>query len=141
MRSRNPARRPVPRFNLTPLIDMVFTMLIFFMLTLQVEQEMAAKVNLPKADQATEVEKLPPKSLLIFVRPDGRLVVDGRDQTLADFESDILHFGTDTRPEQLVLRADGQVPYEFIQGVMRAASGVGINKVDIAASRETEDLR
>ncbi|MGH7818582.1 MAG: ExbD/TolR family protein [Candidatus Binatia bacterium] len=141
MRSRNPALRPPPRFNFTPLIDMVFTMLIFFMLTLQIEREMAAKVNLPKADQASEIEKLPPKSLLVFVTPDGSLVVNGRSRSVGDFEADILAYSSDDLPSELVLRGDGAVPYEVIQAVMRAASNVGISKVDIAASRESEDLR
>jgi biopolymer transport protein ExbD len=126
---------------MTPLIDMVFTMLIFFMLTLHIEREMAAKVNLPKADQAQQVEKLPPRSLLVFVTADGSLVVNGRNRTLADFEADLAGYSPESRPEQLVLRADGSVPFEAIQGVLRAASGVGIAKVDVAASRESEDLR
>ncbi|MGH7857466.1 MAG: ExbD/TolR family protein, partial [Candidatus Binatia bacterium] len=119
----------------------VFTMLIFFMLTLQIEREVAAKVNLPKADQAAEIEKLPPKSLLVFVTPDGSLVVNGRSQSVAEFEADIYAYSTENLPSELVLRGDGSVPYETIQAVMRAASNVGISKVDIAASRESEDLR
>jgi biopolymer transport protein ExbD len=141
MRSRNPALRTPPRFNFTPLIDMVFTMLIFFMLTLHIEREMAAKVNLPKADQAREIDKLPPKSLLVFVTPNGSVVVNGRSQSLADFEASLMGYSEETLPEEMVLRADGGVAYEVIQSVMRAASSVGISKVDVAASRESEDLR
>lgn len=141
MRSRTAANRAPTRFNITPLIDMVFTMLIFFMLTMQIEEEMAAKVSLPKADQAEEVEKMPPRSLLVFVTPKGDLVVNGRTQSVAEFEASILGYSPENLPKELVLRADGHVAYEVVQGVMRAASGVGITKVDVAASRASEDLR
>ena len=126
---------------MTPLIDMVFTLMIFFMLTLQIEQEMAAKVKLPKADQADQVEELPPKSLLVLVDASGTLYVNGKATSLPDFEVDVLAYPADHLPEQLVLRGDGGVDYEIVQGVMRAASSAGIQKLEITASRESEDLR
>lgn len=141
MRPRNPALRASTRFNFTPLIDMVFTMLIFFMLTLHIEKEMASKVSLPKADQAAQMEKLPPRSLVVLVAPDGTLIVNGALQTLADFESSVGSYTPDSVPEELVVRGDGNVRYDVIQGVMRAASEAGVSKVNLAASRESEDLR
>lgn len=140
MRPRNPARRPPTKFNMTPLIDMVFTLMIFFMLTMQIEREMATKVKLPKADQADQVDEMPPRSLLVLVGSDGTIFVNGQAKSLGDFEVDLLSWSPEEVPEQLVLRGDGGVDYRIVQGVMRAASSVGITKVEITASRESEDL-
>ena len=141
MQTRKQMRREALGFNMTPLIDMVFTLLLFFTLTLQIQKEEAAKVTLPKADQAEEVKKMPPKSLLVVVTRDGSLVVDGRRQTLADFEEEVSGYDGDRLPKELVLRGDGDVRFEIVQGVMRAAAQAGITKVNMSASRETEDLR
>lgn len=135
------SRRGGLGYNMAPLIDMVFTLTLFFTLTLHIEREQAAKITLPKADQAKQVKKLPPQSLLVLIAPDGALVVNGRVQTLADFESEVAGLGPDRRPRELVVRGDGGVRFEVIQGVMRAASRAGISRVELSASRESEDLR
>jgi biopolymer transport protein ExbD len=141
MKTRRDYRREAGGFNMTPLIDMVFTLLIFFTLTLQIQKEQAAKIQLPKADQAEEAKKIPPQSLLVLVERDGSLYVNGQRKALADFEEDVANYSAESLPKELVVRGDGEVPYRVVQGVMRAASNVGITKVNLTASRETEDLR
>jgi biopolymer transport protein ExbD len=141
MQTRKERRRVASGFNMTPLIDMVFTLLLFFTLTLQIQKEEAAKVSLPKADQAEEVKKMPPKSLLVVVTRDGTLVVNGRTTTADDFEQQVSAYSPEALPKELVIRGDGDARYEVVQGVMRAAAEAGITKVNMSASRETEDLR
>lgn len=141
MRNSRSLRRSASGFNMTPLIDMVFTLTLFFTLTLHIEREQAAKITLPKADQAAQVKKLPPKSLVVLVAPDGTLVVNGKVESLADFEAEVAGIAPEGLPRELVVRGDGGVRFEVIQGVMRAASRVGIAQVELSASRESEDLR
>lgn len=141
MKTRREYRREAGGFNMTPLIDMVFTLLIFFTLTLQIQKEQSAKITLPKADQAEQVKEVPPQSLVVLVERDGTLLVNGQRKELADFEADVAAYSTETLPKELVVRGDGDVPYRVVQGVMRAASNVGITKVNLTANRETEDLR
>lgn len=126
---------------MTPLIDMVFTLLIFFTLTLHIEREQAASLKPPKADQARQIEKMPPRSLLVVVTADGAILTRGKRQSLEDFESEVASYSQENLPEQLLVRGDGSVRFETVQGVMRAASNAGISKVELSASRETEDLR
>lgn len=141
MKTRREYRREGGLFNMTPLIDMVFTLLIFFTLTLQIQKEQAAKIQLPKADQAEEAKKIPPQSLVVLVQDDGTLIVNGERKAVADFEEDVTNYTAENLPKELVVRGDGDVHFRVIQGVMRAASNVGITKVNLTASRETEDLR
>lgn len=141
MKTRRDYRREAGGFNMTPLIDMVFTLLIFFTLTLQIQKEQSAKITLPKADQAEQVKEVPPQSLVVLVERDGTLLVNGQRKELADFEADVAAYSTESLPKELVVRGDGDVPYRVVQGVMRAASNVGITKVNLTANRETEDLR
>lgn len=141
MKTRRDYRREASGFNMTPLIDMVFTLLIFFTLTLQIQKERAAKITLPKADQAEPVKEVPPQSLVVLVERDGTLLVNGQRKELADFEEDVAADSAESLPKELVVRGDGDVPYRVVRGVMRAASNVGITKVSLTANRETEDLR
>ena len=62
--------------NLTPMIDVVFLLLIFFMVTTVFVEEVGIEIQKPKAASAEMLEK---KSILIGVTPDGRVVYGGRE--------------------------------------------------------------
>lgn len=123
---------------MTPLIDVVFMLILFFMLTLQLEKEQAGQVDLPNADEAEVVKKMPPESLLVVVLPDGNLVASGNRMTLGDFEEQMLRTQPERLPKELVIRGDGSVAFDVIQGVLQAASTVGVTKVNLLADRESE---
>jgi biopolymer transport protein ExbD len=61
--------------NLSPLIDMVFLLLIFFIVTTVFVEETGVEVQKPRAASARELEK---KSILIAVTADGSIVFAGR---------------------------------------------------------------
>jgi biopolymer transport protein ExbD len=66
--------------NLSPLIDMVFLLLIFFMVTTVFVQETGVEVQKPKAATATDLEK---SSILIAVTQEGRVVYGGEQIGIA----------------------------------------------------------
>ena len=68
-----------PAINLTPMIDVVFTLLVFFMLaTTFAERERMLDVQLPMANSA-EAPSSNPHELVINVSRDGHIWIDGRD--------------------------------------------------------------
>ena len=78
MRIKDPLSEPEEPFNLIPLTDMVFNLLIFFMAATsftQIEKEMA--VQLPKT-APFQTMSAPPKQLVINIKADGSTVVAGK---------------------------------------------------------------
>lgn len=73
-----PKRTETPELNLTPLIDVVFLLLIFFMVSTTFDKESRIKVELPSAstqDEKVEEEKV----LSITIDANGRFYVDDRE--------------------------------------------------------------
>ena len=69
--------RPSPELNLTPLIDVVFLLLIFFMVSTTFDKEARIRVDLPEA--ATKDEAVQEQTLEITVDANGRYYVNQRE--------------------------------------------------------------
>ena len=135
-----PHRREIPEINLTPLIDVVFLLLIFFMVTTSFRDEGRLRLQLPAAD----AEALPAEeSALIEVMIDraGRFYVNRRALADADLETlqqalrDALG---DARERPLVIKADAHTPHQAVMRVLDAAGQLGLTQVAFAASRNPD---
>lgn len=122
--------------DLTPLIDVVFLLLIFFMVSTTFEREGLMRLVLPAAD-ATDSAALP-AHLEIVIDAQGRYLIDG--QSLAMDEIPALRAalaasmsGMDA--PQLVIRADGRAPHQSVVTAMEAAGALGLSRVSIATTR------
>ena len=71
------SRRDEPTINLTPLIDVVFLLLIFFMVTTTFNRETRLLVNLPEANAETAENQ--PQQIEIIVARDGMYSINGRN--------------------------------------------------------------
>ena len=76
-RGRSPER--APEINIAPLMDMVFILLIFFIVTTVFVEETGIEVQKPTAASAKELEK---NSILIAVTRDGRIVYGNQEYNL-----------------------------------------------------------
>ena len=75
------------KFNITPLIDIVFNLIVFFALaSLYVRKETAQPVALPAAGQFDANEQSAPRRLTITLGPDRRIFVAGEQVAAADVE-------------------------------------------------------
>jgi biopolymer transport protein ExbD len=126
-------RSPDASVDLTPLIDVVFLLLIFFMVTTTFVQEGRLSLELPEADTEATVEPSEPVQVLVSTR--GEYLVGGR--TLADDDIDTLlealrdaSGGDASLP--LVITADGRAPHASVVRVMDAAGRLGFEAVRIA---------
>lgn len=121
--------------NLTPLIDVVFLLLIFFMVTTTFQRETELKVNLPEAEaQAVEDQQA---ALEIIVDSRGRYFVDGHE--LVNSSPDTLSaalnkltVGRKDRP--VILRADSGVNFQAVVTAMDVAAKLGLLHMSIATS-------
>ncbi len=119
-------REPVD-INLAPLIDVVFILLLFFVVTTTFTRETQLKVDLPEAVSGTppEVAKTP---LEILVGVDGSFALNGKSLSKNDLASLMealrLESGGD-KSLPVMLSADGKAPHQAVVTAMDAASKLG----------------
>lgn len=113
-------------FNMTPMIDLVFNLIIFFILTAQFQKLEIEEVTLPMSITAQAKETSKYKNIIINVKNPDRpeIVVFGRvltpdelTEVLKDRKASI---GTE-ETMNVILRADAMVPYEDVARVMLSA--------------------
>ena len=120
--------------NLTPMIDCVFLLLIFFMVTTVFKQPYTLQVELPEAKQAQIVEE---KKLVASIAADGRMEINRHPVTLADLDQVLAREKQGTRSVTLVVRTDKETKHKHLLDLFEAAKRAGIEKIPLA----TEDLR
>ena len=137
-------------FNMTPMIDIIFNLIIFFMLISQFQQLEIEDVVLPEAEAAKVMDYSQYRNIVIniikgktssldavvkvmgremnvlepYTRPDGSQTVGGELTTL------LVSMAEQKGKSQLnvILRADADVPYEDVARVMLAAGAAGIER-------------
>lgn len=117
--------------NLSPLIDMVFLLLIFFMVTTVFVQETGVAVQKPKAASAETLEKT---SILIAVTRDGRVVYGGQDIGLNRLRGLIARL-LKSRDLPVIIIADEQAVTGRVVEVIDQCKLGGAQKVSLAARR------
>ncbi len=117
--------------NISPLIDVIFILLIFFIVTMVFADGDALKVDVPRAETATAVESKP---LTVVVGSDSSISVYGRTVTLGELESVLRGHMASNR--SVVLRGDGDAPLSAIVAVMDCAKSCGADEIYVSADKK-----
>ena len=121
--------------NLTPLIDVVFLLLIFFMVSTTFDRHAKLKVSLPESSaKATQQQNKP---LVLSIDAKGNYFINDRqvvNKSLDTLKQAIQNTVGDKaiKDVALVLRADANTPHQFVVRAMDAASQLGLTKLSIA---------
>jgi len=119
--------------NLTPLIDIVFLLLVFFMLTSNFVQEQALNIDLPVADSGEAVTE--DKQLEVVLDPEGHFLIDDHFVEAESLEA-VLKQELAGRKEKLVrVRGDRGAPLGKAVTVLDAARKAGASGVDIVTEQ------
>ncbi len=126
--------------DLTSLIDVVFLLLIFFMVSTNFERQAVLKVDLPEAS-AVEAPMEIPERLELVIDPTGRMYLN--DQQLIDDQRQTLvaafkQAAGGQHDLPLLLRADRMTPHHYVVMAMDVAAELGFGNLSIAADR-TDD--
>jgi biopolymer transport protein ExbD len=125
--------RDEPEIGLVPLIDVVLTLIIFFVVTTTFEDRAALKVQLPEASvQPTEAVKDP---LLIVIDDQGRYFVGGNEVIKpepAALREAIVQLAGEDRERAVTLRADARAPMQAGITAMDVLGQLGFTQVSIA---------
>lgn len=119
--------------DLTPLIDVTFQLLIFFLLTATFNNDAAFKVKLPKAtanDPATET-----KAVVIEISEDGRFHVDKMVVDEAELQTRLCSVAKETEASTVNIKADQNTKHERVVQAMDVAKACGIEKLGILHRR------
>jgi len=130
--------------NMTPMIDVVFLLIVFFLVAAQLSVGSEDDVTLPYASEAKQVERLHPDTVTIDVKwvPGGAAFeISGTaydyPDLLRQLESLVKIAGLrETAAPPVILRADHRVPYREVQKLMFACADVGITVFDFQATRD-----
>jgi biopolymer transport protein ExbD len=130
-----------PEISLTSLIDVVFLLLIFFMVSTTFERQAVLKIDLPEASNVSHPENQP-DSFELVIDPKGqyylndRQLVDGRPSTLrAAFQE----AAGEDRDIPIILRADAETPHHFVVTAMDVTAQLGFTRLSIATERVSEE--
>lgn len=131
-----PAYRDEIDVNITPLIDVVFLLLIFFMVSTTFQKESELQVQLPES--ATKSEQLSRGTIEIVINSSGEYFISGQElvnnkmSTLRSALRKVTEGRIDTL---LVIRADGRAPHQSVVTAMDVAAQLGLMKLSIATSQ------
>ncbi len=123
------------RLDITPLVDCVFLLLIFFMVTTVFSTTPGLRVDLPKA---AESDMPPEKDLNIVISKEGEMELNGIPVTMEELPRALEEARSTYRSKVLIIKADKKTFHEAVVDVMDAAKGVGIDELAIATEPEEE---
>jgi biopolymer transport protein ExbD len=136
------------KMNMTPMIDVVFLLIIFFMIVTDLTQQELEDLVLPKADMAQKDENPPEKRMIININRGGEYVVKRKKLGIVDdcldqirnqlsFMVSFFEKEDDGCSKQAILiRADLHTEFKYIQKVMQLCGeeGIKIYKIELACS-------
>ncbi len=131
-----PRRPEPPDLNITPLIDVVFLLLIFFMVSTTFDRETRINVTLPDAD--AEQAEDDPKALEVTVDAKGGYYVNREEVINTRIETLKRAMGKVARGDKqlpVVINADAKSPHQAVITVMDAAQQLGLLHITFAARK------
>lgn len=120
--------------TLTPMIDVVFLLLIFFMVTTTFNRETELKIKLPEAqgDEKTEQSKV----INLTIDADGIYYVNNHqiiNQKLSTLRKALVEAAGDTRQTPFIITADAKTPHQFVVSALDVAAQIGFMRITFAA--------
>ena len=130
MRRRYSQEKDEEEVNLTPMLDVVFIMLIFFIVTASFVKESGMDVNRP--DAATAVVK-PRGNILVAITPSGQIWIDKRQVDIRSLRANLERLHAENPQGAVVIQADQDSKNGLLVAVMDAAKLAKIENISIAA--------
>lgn len=126
--------------NLTPLIDVVFLLLIFFMVSTTFTKETHLSIDLPEAD--AEAEVVAQKSIDIVISASGDYQING--QAVVNQKAETLYRALETtaggdKDQALIVTADAHASHQAVVRAMDVAGQLGFKQLRITTKQPLEE--
>jgi biopolymer transport protein ExbD len=118
--------------DMTPMLDIVFIMLIFFIVTTSFVKEAGIEVNKPKAAQATKKKNA---NIFIAIRGNGEIWMDKRQVDVERVSANIERLLAEQPTEIVIIQADKDAKHGVVVKVMDQIKATGDLKISIAGEK------
>jgi biopolymer transport protein ExbD len=133
-----------PHINLTPLVDIVFNLLMFLMLATRFaaddDAERKFDVQLATASNAKPLTALPDE-LVINVAANGQIVLNGKPRKLSELETDLVKAKKNYADQAVLVRGEAEGRYQNVVDVLAACDRAKINAVSLPVRLKAEGRR
>ena len=119
--------------NMTPLIDCVFLLLIFFMVTTVFLHTKGLEVDMPAKSEATEEKK---KDINVLVDRDGKIQIKGEAVRPTALAARLITAMEEANNENIIIQADGECAQKHVVFVVDRAKEVGVEGIAFVRERE-----
>lgn len=130
MRRRRSKRQDEEEVNLTPMLDVVFILLIFFIVTASYVKESGIDINRPVAATAVRKER---GNILVAITPTGQIWIDRRQIDIRALRANIERLHAENPQGAVVIQADRDSKNGLLVAVLDAAKLAGVENISIAA--------
>ena len=128
--------------NMVSLIDIVFVLLLFFVVTTTFTRETQLKVDLPEAASGTPPEQTELKQVEVLIGADGAYSVNGKallESNLSNLMAALQKESDGDNSLPLILSADGKTPHQAVITAMDAAGKLGFSHLRITTVEAQEN--
>ncbi|WP_348675224.1 biopolymer transporter ExbD [uncultured Abyssibacter sp.] len=132
--SDDPTTEEETGIDLTPMLDVVFIMLIFFIVTATFVKEAGIDVDRP---QATTAERQDLANILIAISPEDEIWIDGKRIDERDLATTVKRLHAENPQGSVVIQADRASTHKKLVVVMDAVQQAGVGQVAVAAENES----
>ena len=135
MRRRHAHKDEEVEINITPMLDVVFIMLIFFIVTTSFIKETGIDVNRPSADTAEKKER---GNILIAINANGEIWMNKRKIDVRSVRANVERAHAENPEGSVIITADKESKTDTLIQVMDQARLAGVQNVSIAARTDTD---
>ena len=124
------------RMESTAMSDIIFNLLIFFLLSSSFIVQSGIQIDLPRVVQATPLEL---KQVVVTLKPEGELFINERATEWTELR-EVLALALDAAEERIVIiRGDDQAPLGRVVQIMETAGDLGVSGLGIATRQTAPD--
>ncbi len=126
------------KFNITPMIDIIFNLLIFFVVTSHFKHsETAQPIELPEATQIEQTRDTAPHHLVVTITADEKLTVGAKEVDEQAIEQMIIQGqAEDPARFEVLIRGDRTTPYRRIQPLLLSCARTGVKSFKFAVLKK-----
>jgi len=121
--------KPYDEINITPMLDLAYVLLVIFIIMTTASVQ-GMKVSLPKASAAPSLAK--PQTRAITVTHEGKIFLDTLPVSLPELEQRLAGQKALTPDFPVVVKGDGQTPYQNVMDVLDLLGRLSITQVGLA---------
>ena len=136
MAHRHKGKQDGCEVDMTPMIDVVFQLIIFFIVTMKLEQDINPDIQLADSVNGPIIEEMAPATIVVEVSKSGNISIHNAQLSRAKFRSIMTSRKKRMGMFPVLIRGDHRARHEDIRAVMDICTDIGIWRINFAATQE-----